>query len=120
MELFNMWANFLLYVSVVDWPPKGKDVLTLWRSVNIWQARRSVASLSSLARLQQINSQTGIYRFSGISAEKISESKTLLSHKRKQEMELFNMRANFLLYASVVNWPPMGKDVFTNINLLIY
>ena len=28
-----------------------------------------------MARLQQINSQTGIYRFSGISAEKISESK---------------------------------------------
>ena len=79
MELFNMWANFLLYVSVVDWPSKGKDVLTLWRSVNIWQARRSVASLSSLARLQQINSQTGIYRFSGISAEKISESKNWLS-----------------------------------------
>ena len=26
MELFNMWANFLLYVSVVNWHPKGKDV----------------------------------------------------------------------------------------------
>ena len=34
MELFNMWANFLLYASVVIGHPKGKDVLTLWMSVN--------------------------------------------------------------------------------------
>ena len=37
MELFNMLANFLLYVSVVDWRPMGKDVLTLRLSDNNWR-----------------------------------------------------------------------------------
>ena len=54
MELFNMWANFLLYASVVIWHPKGKDILTLWMSVNNWP-KGSVASLSSLAKLQWIS-----------------------------------------------------------------
>ena len=34
--IIKIWTNFLLYVSVIKWPPKGKDFLTLLRIVNNW------------------------------------------------------------------------------------
>ena len=32
--IINMWTNFLLYVSVIKLPPKGKDILALLWLVN--------------------------------------------------------------------------------------
>ena len=85
--IINMRTNFLVYVSFIKWPPKGKDFLTLFKLNNNCQIRREVGPHINYSISCLYVCRTVLFKWKTTNTHHLPFYNKL-RHMHKQEMEL--------------------------------
>ena len=100
--IISMWTNFLVYVSVINWPLKGKDVLNLLRLIITDRYKNKFVHM--LIFPFPVCMYAAIYYKNG--RRLILTFLQLIAAYKQTGYGIINMRTNFIVYLSVINWPP--------------